>query len=76
MRLVGALVLSFVLSSAASAQAPAKKAAAPKASPVAASYAAMPLGDRIAVQGDLIWTGDFNGTTFSSTTELQSYVIP
>lgn len=62
MRLVGALVLSFVLSSAASAQAPAKKAAAPKANPVAASYAAMPLGDRIAVQGDLIWTGDFNGT--------------
>lgn len=37
----------------------AKKKAGP--SPHAATYAAMPLAARIAIQNDLIWTGDYNG---------------
>src|SRR5258707_1216513 len=41
--------------------APAKKTAAPKPNPVTAAYAAMPLADKIAIQTDLMWTGDFNG---------------
>jgi len=40
---------------------PQKKKAAPKVNPVAAHYAAMSLADRIALQNDLIWTGDYNG---------------
>jgi peptidoglycan hydrolase-like protein with peptidoglycan-binding domain len=54
---------------AAAKQAPAKpkKAAAPKADKkaaldaIAASYNAIPLADRLAIQNDLIWTGDYNG---------------
>src|SRR4030095_346203 len=50
-------------------QAPAKskKAAAPKVDKkaaldaIAASYNAIPLADRLAIQNDLIWTGDYNG---------------
>ena len=37
-------------------------AAAAKPNPVAESYAAIPEVERIAIQSDLIWTGDYNGT--------------
>ena len=33
--------------------------------PLAQSYAALPEAERIAIQNDLIWTGDFNGTATS-----------
>ena len=39
----------------------AEKKAAPKPNPVAESYNAIPLAERIAIQNDLIWTGDYNG---------------
>jgi S1-C subfamily serine protease len=39
----------------------AKKAAASKPNPAIAAYAAMPIADKIAIQTDLIWTGDYNG---------------
>jgi peptidoglycan hydrolase-like protein with peptidoglycan-binding domain len=38
-----------------------KKPAARKPNPVVAAYAAMSAADKIAIQSDLIWTGDFNG---------------
>ena len=28
---------------------------------IAASYTAIPLSERIAIQNDLVWTGDYNG---------------
>ena len=37
-------------------------AAAAKPNPIAESYAAIPEAERIAIQSDLIWTGDYNGT--------------
>ena len=49
------------------APAKAKKAAAPKADKkaaldaIAASYNAIPLAERLAIQNDLAWTGDYNG---------------
>lgn len=39
----------------------APKPAAPKPSPGSAAWAAVPEAERIAVQNDLIWTGDYNG---------------
>ena len=39
----------------------AKKKAAPKVNPAIAIYAAMPLADKMAIQTDLMWTGDYNG---------------
>jgi len=39
-----------------------KPAAAPKPNPVTDSYTAMPLAERLSIQNDLIWTGDYNGT--------------
>ena len=58
------------------AKAAAAKAAAPKAetksekkgeakakpNPLAESYAAIPLAERLSIQSDLVWTGDYNGT--------------
>jgi len=41
--------------------APKADKAAPKENPVAASYSAIPLADRLAIQSDLVWTGDYNG---------------
>ena len=38
-----------------------KKPAARKPNPVVTAYAAMPVAEKIAIQSDLIWTGDFNG---------------
>jgi hypothetical protein len=35
--------------------------AAAKPNPVAESYVAIPLAERIAIQSDLVWTGDYNG---------------
>jgi S1-C subfamily serine protease len=53
-------------------KAKAKKAAAKKEAPAApaapaspaqrAAYAAMPVGERLAIQSDLIWTGDLSGS--------------
>ncbi len=39
----------------------ADKKAAPKENPAAASYNAIPLAERLAIQSDLVWTGDYNG---------------
>jgi S1-C subfamily serine protease len=41
--------------------APKKKPAPRKPNPIVATYAAMSAADKIAIQADLIWTGDFNG---------------
>jgi hypothetical protein len=41
---------------------PKARQAAPKPNPVADSYAALPLAERLSIQNDLIWTGDYNGT--------------
>ena len=70
MRLIRVLLTVLVAASlpcAATAQAAPKKQAAakknapPKPNPVIATYAAMPLADKIAIQTDLMWTGDYNG---------------
>ena len=69
MRVLGAIAL-MVLSVPAFAQAPAEpppksvktvpvKPAPPN--PIAGSYAALPQADRVRMQQDLIWTGDYNG---------------
>lgn len=57
---------------AAAAKPAAPKAAEPKTetkgevkakpSPLAESYAAIPLAERLSIQSDLVWTGDYNGT--------------
>jgi peptidoglycan hydrolase-like protein with peptidoglycan-binding domain len=78
MRYFGAVLLSFALMAPALAQTPkpgpapkppaapkpaaAKPAAAAAPNPIAESYAAIPEAERIAIQSDLIWTGDYNGT--------------
>jgi peptidoglycan hydrolase-like protein with peptidoglycan-binding domain len=36
--------------------------AAAKPNPLAESYAAIPLAERLSIQSDLVWTGDYNGT--------------
>jgi peptidoglycan hydrolase-like protein with peptidoglycan-binding domain len=53
------LIAALIAGSASAAPAPAKKTANPD--PVAGSYAAIPAADRMAIQADLIWTGDYNG---------------
>ncbi len=62
MRSVCILVLSALLVSPAYAEAQ-KKAAkqAARPNPVVESYAALPSSERIAIQSDLVWTGDYNG---------------
>jgi hypothetical protein len=37
------------------------EAKAAKPNPLADSYAAIPLAERMAIQNDLVWTGDYNG---------------
>jgi peptidoglycan hydrolase-like protein with peptidoglycan-binding domain len=37
------------------------KKAAPKTNPVTESYNAIPLAERLSIQSDLVWTGDYNG---------------
>src|SRR4051812_36206596 len=37
------------------------EAKAAKPNPVGESYAAIPLPERMAIQNDLVWTGDYNG---------------
>src|SRR5690349_22197543 len=45
-----------------SAQKPAQKAEQKAAvDAIAASYTAIPLAERLAIQSDLVWTGDYNG---------------
>src|SRR3954462_1654186 len=64
MRYCTAILLSLVFSSAAFAQAapkPRAKAAAPKSNPVVESYKALSDAERIGIQQDLIWSGDYNG---------------
>src|SRR5437763_8748991 len=63
MRILTALlsVLACVLLPTVADAQGAKKKGAPRQNPVAAAYAAMPLLERIAIQTDLIWTGDYNG---------------
>jgi hypothetical protein len=36
--------------------------AAAKPNPIAESYVAIPLAERLSIQSDLVWTGDYNGT--------------
>src|SRR5882724_1988276 len=38
-----------------------QKETAPKPNPVSDSYAAIPFAERLAIQSDLAWTGDYNG---------------
>lgn len=62
----GILVAALLSQSGAVRAEPAKKKAAPKKKPAAAQagrevYAAMPLAERLAIQFDLAWSGDFNG---------------
>ncbi|HEY2136161.1 MAG TPA: serine protease [Xanthobacteraceae bacterium] len=67
MRIVGALLVALAAACPALATAaPKSKPAAEQAKPAAAGtpravYAAMPEADRMAIQSDLIWTGDYNG---------------
>jgi peptidoglycan hydrolase-like protein with peptidoglycan-binding domain len=60
MRVAGAVLLCILAALPAFAQAP-KPAKAAKAEPVPATYAAMPPGERTAIQNDLIWVGAYNG---------------
>ena len=69
MRLAGAAV-AFVAAITLAAAQPAKQAAPPKAvkadkkaatDAIAASYTAIPLAERLSIQNDLAWTGDYNG---------------
>ncbi|MGZ5843296.1 MAG: peptidoglycan-binding domain-containing protein, partial [Xanthobacteraceae bacterium] len=46
----------------AAAAKPAAPKAAAKPNPLAESYAAIPLAERLSIQSDLVWTGDYNGT--------------
>jgi len=74
MRFAAAGICLIALTGAAFAQqAPQGKPAAPSAQtkpaapaartdPVAESYSAVPEAERIAIQNDLIWSGDYNGT--------------
>lgn len=66
-----AVALSMLIAAPTYAQQPPKPPPAkaqqtgkkqPRPNPVAQSYAAMSLNERIAIQNDLIWTGDHNGT--------------
>ncbi len=56
-----ATALAAALLPAIAGAAPRRPAQASAPDPVAASYAAMPEADRIAIQDDLVWTGDYNG---------------
>jgi hypothetical protein len=71
MRLVAALILTCLAAPAAAQTKPAEKPAAKPAMPPAAAakpapaktgYDAMPVAERIAIQSDLVWTGDLNST--------------
>ncbi len=62
----GVLVAGLLSQSGAVRAEPAKKKAAAKKKPAAAQagrevYAAMPLAERLAIQFDLAWSGDYNG---------------
>lgn len=59
-RAVIVLLLCALAPGVAFAQGAPKEQKGP-ANPVAAAYAAMPVADRITLQTDLIWTGDYNG---------------
>ena len=69
MRMLGIVVVAAALAPPAFGQAPSPPVKnvktvpvkpAPK-NPIAASYAALPQADRVRIQQDLIWTGDYNG---------------
>jgi hypothetical protein len=67
MRIVGVVLVALATLSMNLAPAVAKRkpaAAQPKPAATAAeraAYAAMPETERVAIQSDLIWTGDYNG---------------
>lgn len=67
MRIVAVVLMALATLSMTLAPAVAKRkpaAAQPKPAPTAAAraaYAAMPETERVAIQSDLIWTGDYNG---------------
>ena len=71
MRYAPALLIALMTATSAAAQQPAAPAAKPAAAkpavrnPLAQSYAALPEPERIAIQNELIWTGDFNGAATS-----------
>ncbi len=71
MKMASAVALLALIAAPADAQQPSKPPAVkaqktgkkqPRPNPVAESYAVMSLNERIAIQDDLIWTGDYNGT--------------
>src|SRR5438132_1428913 len=78
MRVIGAVLTSLLVVSLAVAEPakqadpkdktkaatakPAASKAATKPNPIGESYAAIPLPERMAIQSDLVWTGDYNGT--------------
>ena len=49
--------------------APAAPAASKPTQAVRDAYAVMPLGERVAIQSDLIWSGDYNGTATGEFTD-------
>lgn len=61
MKTVLVLFLSAALCAPAAAQGAKKNAAPARPSPISESYAALPASERIAIQSDLVWTGDYNG---------------
>src|SRR5882672_11457780 len=72
MRLLGAILSSLLAISLAAAEPAKPKKAEKKATDknekaekvgkeILDSYAAIPLNDRVSIQSDLIWTGDYNG---------------
>jgi peptidoglycan hydrolase-like protein with peptidoglycan-binding domain len=81
MRFALTLLVAMTMATSAAAQQPPVPAAKPAAAkptavkrvaakpaagnPLAKSYAALPEAERMAIQNELIWTGDFNGTAAS-----------
>jgi hypothetical protein len=65
MKLVGSAVLILSVALAQPAFAQASKATrdrkGPEPNPIAQSYAALSVAERVAIETDLIWTGDYNG---------------
>src|SRR6476619_7211944 len=74
MRLIAALFIACLAAPALAQTKPAEKpaakpaakpatpAAAAKPAPAKTGYEAMPVAERIAIQSDLVWTGDLNST--------------
>jgi peptidoglycan hydrolase-like protein with peptidoglycan-binding domain len=61
MRLFAVMSLALVVALPVCAQTPPATRKPAQPDPVAQAWAAVPPGDRRSIQGDLIWTGDYNG---------------